>query len=455
MESRLSQSRMNLENMHSVPDPNVILRDLHLSKDKIDNNGASTSISQINMQNFQNEKSYIQPDLDGGSLRNSLEKNDVLSILAQQQVENRRLSEQNQFLTTKLSSLLEHTNTSSIQNNSYSIFNQSRNIKPDIPNMRNRKQFLNDSDALRPNLDIKNVYRNLNQNEEREDNLYYSPYGNQESTFTNQDVILLQNHIVLLEKENDLLKREISMAKQQEIVFANKIQESDLNLLRYHEETENVFRENQELKELLRQTTEEANFKLMKLGDLNNQFQNKINTYTKVIEKLSNEIYNFSKLSGLNSGRNDLQNSNLAMKSYNENIYPQTDRTYKQDDGEIMNLRQENFQLKADIKALSELLSGSKDDRVLSEKKNVNFYENIQPFEVSQNMSQKSPLSNKKTPLHKYSNSAEIKKRSNSVKESPNLEEISPIKYKNQNSMKIREKQRQIIPQAPFRGMEK
>ena len=293
------------------------------------------SLRELNLENMKLTEELIDQDLclTSNIEKNSNNKSRLFVLLNEQKMQNKKLMEENskmsQFIEINKSLHFCNSDSKSIQ-----ILHSStpRTLSPSI------KPFLNDNS---------NDYmaQNYNQSLDNSDCSYSRPSYNQSSTsLTNQnnfcsshclrkagttfgyttstgksmnsvnngqDIILLQNHITLLEKENFLLQKEINVTKQHESHKILKIKEKEMEIKDLYQSKEILIRENDELKNFLKIRTEEANVTILKLAQMNQDLNNKTKNYQKVIDKLTNEIYEL--LTNKNNCKRDLSSTLLSV----------------------------------------------------------------------------------------------------------------------------------------------
>jgi len=341
------------------------------------------SLRELNIENMKLTEELIQQNLDQTSNieKISNEKSKLLLLLNQQKIQNKKLADENQLLAAQLSQLFEVKNNlvnENLQKRSISNFSilktpvqgLNQTPSPEYNEFEPGKSSLV-SNVVSP---MSNRYNICASNQMDSKPIFSTPtYGPNlgyfdnkvnipSATYTINDIILLQNHIGLLERENSLLRRELTLAKQQEPYWSLKIKELELENRSLTEAKAKAFEEIQDLKEMLKARTEEANEKILQLAQINQDLNVKLRNYQKVIEKLANELYTLNanqkppsapkteqKLASSKSAGNLLADS--APNS-------QTDRnnrttSYCESD-DIIQLRQENFKLKADLKAMND-----------------------------------------------------------------------------------------------------
>lgn len=357
----------------------------------------SKFLRELNVENMKLTEEIIKQNLDQTSSieKISHDRSKLFLLLSEQKVHNKKLAEQNQNLLVQLNSHEKpqtHTSRNLFQSHQYSdqynpsIRNDYRQDSFSRPQYSNINLLLGGIDSTTRSPQHSRYSSPINSCDRSHSLLpSYSQRGSQYlshndlslagsrnlggdsgshgyDTYRLSDITLLQNHITLVEKENELLKRELTSIKQQESHSSLSFRELQLEVRDLCNAKNTLLKENEDLRNFLKDRTEEANKTITKLAEANQELTSKSQLYQIAVDKLSAELYNMCKsgekarpTTGSTAMRNsNKENCSSAVENSEGKFGSCDSKREDQNREEIIIYRRENFKLKADLKALSE-----------------------------------------------------------------------------------------------------
>lgn len=355
----------------------------------------SKSVRELNVENMKLTEEIIKQNLDQASSieKISNDRSKLFLMLNEQKQQNKKLLEQNQLLLAQLNNGNSQRNSRSLSPCSATRRStQGQTIRLD--RFKNLNLLLGGKETseeisperLRYSASIGDVprqsyFRDVSPSVSQRDvvtgRLFQDTFSGYD-VYQLNDIALLQNHISLLEKENDLLKREVMSAKQLHSHAALHVRELELEVDELTKAKETLIKENEELREFLKERTEEANRTITQLAEINRDLDAKAQTYQQAVDKLTAELYSMAQNSEIAKGKSPPTSSSKRDKLNKENLTPthpnRANNSSKTEEAagkeEMILCRRENFKLKADNKALTELIEAlrKENDDLLKER---------------------------------------------------------------------------------------